>query len=108
MVNHPHHLLYILFYKDTPAGYILWNRISDDPLSVGLYNKVENDDELANRVLRQVFIRKEYRNKGLGTMLLKETVQREVPEGKKFLVEEPNIAASKLLIKCGFENCLVI
>ena len=53
-------------------------------------------------VLNQIFVRKEFRGRGLGTALVREWVKRFVPNRvEKFGVESPNASTRAILIRLG-------
>lgn len=93
--------IYILAERGVPVGYVCWNDLSE-------YN--------TKRCLRKLFIKEEYRRRGLGTLLVEKTVEIET-KGEEFLVESPNHKSHKILlnldltkiegdkligVKCGF------
>lgn len=77
--------IYILAERGIPVGYVCWNDLSECN---------------TKRCLRKLFIKKEYRRKGLGTLLVERTVEIET-KGENFFVESPNRKSHKILLNLG-------
>lgn len=77
--------IYILAERGVPVGYVCWNDFSK-------YN--------TKRCLRKLFIKEDYRRRGLGTLLVEKTVEIET-RGEEFLVESPNNKSHKILLNLG-------
>ena len=75
--------LYLLQEQQIPAGYILWNNESDFPAA------------------RQLFVQPDYRRRGLGTLLMQETVKKEAGEGT-FVAESPNGKSINIMLRLGY------
>lgn len=74
--------IYLITLNNLPIGYATWN------------------DDL-KKTLRQIYIIKNYRHKGFGTALLRETVNYEAGKGK-FNIESPERELIPLLLKLGY------
>ncbi|MBI4015558.1 MAG: GNAT family N-acetyltransferase [Candidatus Aenigmarchaeota archaeon] len=77
--------LYFLQEQKIPVGYILWNNM-----------------EISNLpTVRQLFVQSDYRKRGLGTLLMRETVKKEAGEGI-FVAESPNRKSINIMLRLGY------
>lgn len=79
----------LIYVQDECIGYLIWS-----------FKKQEHE---GCHVLRQIFIKKEYRLQNWGSFLIQKWQELYVsPNGKKFGVEDPNNITFKILIKLEY------
>lgn len=94
-----HQKAILIYVQDKCIGYLIWS-----------FKKHEHE---GCPILRQIFIKKEYRLQNLGTFLIKKWHEVYVsPHGKKFGVEDPNHITFKILNNLKHitkdNNCFII
>lgn len=90
--------VYIVWHETTAIGYYAMNRTGFMHINSSLG---EDKETVGMPILRQLFVRKEYRRRGFATKMLLHFLEHVVGTEPKYGIDEPETPTMNLLVKMG-------